>query len=164
MSKEQARILERLLRANDLGGVLDAYAPSPDRLLDYLLECLDKVTAQYHARVGGSTSFAPEALEAEWSRNPHKIRAFLQATRMTKSPEMLVMVWRILQGLSIQEVKMKYYERKSFELVVVLAEPGSQQNTSETYQSTDIFDTRLLRHFGMSTAVGRPIFNGFFPL
>jgi hypothetical protein len=83
---------------------------------------------------------------------------------MTKSPEMLVMVWRILEGLSIQGVKMTYQERQSFELVVTLADPGGQENTLEIYRSTDIFDARLLRHFGMSSAVGRPSFNGFYPV
>jgi hypothetical protein len=163
MKKEQAETLERLLRANDLGDVLDTYEPSPNHLLDGLVDCLDKVAAEHRARVGGSVSFAPEALEAEWSRNPHKIRAFLQAMRMTRSPEMLVMVWKILQGLNVQEVKMAYRMRESFELVIVLAVPGGQQNALETYRSTDIFDVRLLRHFGIATAGNRPSFNGFFP-
>jgi hypothetical protein len=163
MNPQSAEILERLLRANDLGTVLDTYEPSSAHLLDSLMDRLDKVAAEYHARFGGCTSFTPEALESESSRNPHKIRAFLQAMRRTRSPGMLVMVWRILQGLSVQEVKMVYQKRESFELVIVLTEPGAQKSALETYRSTDIFDVRLLRHFGVATAVNRPSFNGFFP-
>ncbi len=159
MSKEQAAVLERLMRASNLGGVLDAHPPA-DRLLGYLLTLLERVGAEYRARFDGA--FDLDVLNAEWPRNPHKVGAFLQATRESRSPEMLVMVWRILQGSVIEDVKMTYQNRKFFELVVQLTDPGS--NAKEEYKSVDIFDARLLRHFGMASAGDQPSFNGFFSL
>ncbi len=76
--------------------------------------------------------------------------------------DMLLMVWRILHGLSIREVTMNYVEQEAFRLVVTLARPG--QDDLETYSSDDINDAALLRHFGITTVDGRPLFDGFFPL
>ena len=77
---------------------------------------------------------------------------------------MLLMVWRILQGLSIREVAMNYREHKDFSLSVTLARKGEGQDELETYHTKDINDAALLRHFGITTMDGRPLFDGFFPL
>ena len=82
---------------------------------------------------------------------------------MSKNPDMLLMVWRILQGLSIREVVMKYREQEAFNLTVTLARPGEQQDELETYRTDDINDATLLRNFGITTVDGRPLFDGFFP-
>jgi hypothetical protein len=162
MSQQSATVLEGLLRGKDLGWIIDSYTPT-DRLIPYLLEQLDRVTAEYRRRIQADISFTPETLTAEAERNPHKVRAFLQALRATQSPEMLVMVWRILQGLSIRKVEMTYQELESFSLLVVLACPGMEADHVEEYRSQDIFDARLLREFGIGTVTGKPLFAGFFP-
>ncbi len=77
---------------------------------------------------------------------------------------MLVMVWRILQGLTIRQVEMTYREQDTFELRVVLARPGDGEDSLESYESHDINDAALLRHFGIATISGRPLFDNFFPL
>ncbi len=162
MSQQSAAVLERLLRGNDLGWIIDLYTPN-DRQIPFLLERLDRVAAEYRRRIQVDVSFTPEALTAEAERNPHKVRAFLQALRATQSPEMLVMVWRILQGLSIRHVEMKYQELETFSLFVVLARPDVQQDELEEYRSRDIFDARLLREFGIGTVTERPLFAGYSP-
>lgn len=163
MTTESPAVLERLLRGNDLGWMIDRYA-AKDRALPFLLEQLDGVTAEYRRRIRVDVAFAPEALVAEAERNPHKVRAFLQALAATRSREMLVMVWRILQGLSIRQVDMSYREQEAFSLVVFLARPGVEQDDLERYSSEDINDAALVRHFGITTVNGRPVFDGFFPL
>jgi hypothetical protein len=130
-----------------------------------LLRQLDAVTAEYHRRLQVDVSFAPETLVAEAVKNLHKVRAFLQALAATRSPEMLVMVWRILQGLSIRQVDMSYREQEAFSLMVVLGRPGlGQDDLDEPYRSQDINDAALLRHFGITTVNGKPLFDGFFRL
>ena len=52
--------------------------------------------------------------------NPHKVQAFLQLLHPHRAPAMLVMVWRILQGLSIREATMDYRELDSFRLRFIL--------------------------------------------
>jgi hypothetical protein len=162
MTTESAAVLERLLRDNDLGWMIDMYAPR-DRAVPSLHDQLGRVTAEFRSRFKYEVSFAPETLWAEAERNPHKIRAFLQALGASRNPEMLLMVWRILEGLSIREVTMSYREQESFTLNITLARPGEEEDELEAYRSNDINDAALLRHFGITTVDGRPLFDGFFP-
>ncbi len=163
MTPEPPAVLERLLRDNDLGWMIDMYEPR-DRAVPALLEQLTRLTAEFRSRFGYEVSFAPETLRAEAERNPHKIRAFLQALGVSGNPDMLLMVWRILQGLTIQEVTMNYCEQKAFGLNVTLAPGGQRQDALETYHTDNINDAALLRHFGITTVDRRPVFDGFFPL
>ena len=160
---ESPAILERLLRDNDLGWMIDMYAPR-ERAVPFLLKQLDKLTAEFRNRFRYEQSFSPETLRAEAERNPHKIRAFLQALGVSGNPEMLLMVWRILEGLSIREVAMNYLELEAFSLSATLARPGEEADELETYSTRDINDAALLRNFGITTVDGRPLFDGFFPL
>src|SRR5437879_2036271 len=161
MMPESPAILERLLRDNDLGWMIDMYAPR-ERAVPVLLEQLDNLTAEFQNRFHYEMSFAPEALNAEDERNPHKIRAFLQALGVSGNPDMLLMVWRILQGLGIREVTMTYREQEAFSLSVTLAHQGEEQGELETYRTNDINDAALLRHLGITTVDKRPLFDGFF--
>ena len=163
MTPESTAILERLLRENDLGWMIDLYAPR-ERAVPFLLEQLDKLTSEFRSRFGYDVSFAPETLRAEAERNPHKVRAFLQALGVSGNQEMLLMVWRILQGLSIREVVMNYHEQEAFSLSVTLARATGEAGELETYRSNDINDAALIRNFGITTIDGRPLFDGFFPL
>lgn len=163
MMSESASVLEQLLRANDLGWMIDMYSPR-ERAIPFLLDQLTHLTREFRTKFGDDVSFAPEKLEAESQRNPHKIRAFLQALAATGKTDMLLMVWRILQGLSIRLVELEYTEQTSFRLVVTLAWPGDEGGVSEVYSSNDINDAKLLRHFGITTINGSPLFDGFFPL
>lgn len=163
MTPESPVILEGLLRDNDLGWMIDMYAPR-ERAVPFLLEQLARLTAEFRSRFRYEVSFAPETLRAEAERNPHKIRAFLQALGVSGSPDMLLMVWRILQGLSIRDVAMTYREQEEFSLSVTLAHRGEEQDELETYRTHDINDAVLLRNFGITTVDRRPLFEGFFPL
>jgi hypothetical protein len=163
MSQQPKEVLERLLRAHDLGWLIDMHA-SPDAALSKLLGQLSAVATRYRSRVGVEVSFTPDALTREAVQNPQKVRAFLQALGSTGSPDMLVMVWRILQGMSIREVELSYREQDHFSFGVLVARPGDEARPVERYESNDINDATLLRHFGITTVDRRPLFDGFFPL
>ena len=135
-----------------------------EQAIPFLPDQLRRLTLEFEKRFQYSVLFTPEQLDAEAKRNPHKIRPFLQAMAATGTTEMLLMVWRILQGLSIHRVKLRYVEQSSFQLVVVLARPGEGTEAWEEYTSDDINDAKLLRHFGITTVDGAPLFDGFFPL
>jgi hypothetical protein len=164
MSQTSAQILETLLRKNGLGWMIDMYAPK-DQAIPAYVALLDRVATEYRSLCGVAVSFAPEALQAEAERNPHKVQAFLQLLRPDRSPAMLVMVWRVLQGLSIHDVEMTYRERDHFRLSFTLARPAdSGQDQLETYESTDISDAALVRHLGVAKVGGKPLFDGFYAL
>ena len=162
MTPESPAILDRLLRNNDLGWMIDMYAPR-ERAIPFLLEQLAKLTTEFRSRFQYEVSFAPETLEAEAERNPHKIRAFLQALGASGNSDMLLMVWQILQGLGIREVTMNYREQEVFSLNVKLARPGEEPDKRDMYRTNDINDAALLRHFGITTVDKRPLFDGFNP-
>ena len=143
--------------------MIDMYSPR-DRAIPLLLDQLTRVTEAFRSRFGSDVSFAPEQLKAESQRNPHKIRAFLQALAATGKTDMLLMIWRILQGLSIREVELSYVEQTSFRILVHLARPNEEGGGVEEYVSDDINDAKLVRHFGIATVDGLPLFDGFFPL
>lgn len=158
-----ATILEDLLRRNDLEWMIAVYHPA-DEVIRGLLELLDQVAAEYQSRFARAVSFSPESLAAEADRNPHKIKAFLQALGISNSPQMLVMVWRIAQGARIREVEMAYRERRDFSLVVRLAHTDDGEERLDEYRSADVNDATLIRHFGIATISGSPVFEGFYPL
>lgn len=163
MNQQSADTLRNLLDVHGLTWMIDAYHPA-DKVVQSLLDLLDRVAAEYHRRVGQTLSFNPQELQAEAKRNPHKIKAFLQALAISNSPEMLVMVWRILQGLTIREVTMEYREREGFFLDIGVSHRGDAEGVLEQYHSTDINDATLIRHFGIAAIRGEPLFEGFYPL
>ena len=164
MSQSAAEILEELLRNNGLDWMIEMYAPKEQAIPSYL-ELLDRVAAEYLSRCGETVSLSPADLQAEAERNPHKVQAFLQLLHPSRSPAMLVMVWRVLQGLSIREVTMNYRELDTFRLSFTLARLGDNgQDELELYETTDISDAALLRHLGVTKVGGRPLFDGFYAL
>ena len=162
MNPESPAILERLLRDNDLGWMIDMYAPR-ERAIPFMLEQLTKLTTEFRTRFQHEVSFTPETLEAEAKSNPHKIRAFLQALGVNGNSDMPLMVWRILQGLGIRKVTMNYNEQEAFSLDVTLARPGEEPDNRDMFHTENINDAALLRHFGITTLNKRPLFDGFNP-
>lgn len=164
MNQSASEILETLFRKNGLGWMIDIYAPK-DQAIPAYLDLLARIAAEFRLRCGVAVSFAPEVLHAEAERNPHKVQAFLQLLRPNRSPAMLVMVWRVLQGLTIRAVEMNYRERDSFRLSFTLVRPGDGgRDQLETYESTDIDDAALVRHLGVTKVDGKPLFDGFYAL
>src|SRR5262245_40575037 len=99
MNSMSSGVLEDLLKANDLKWVIDWFVP-PGRAIPALTRLLDEATTESLKRFGDSgPKFTEDALLKESRQNPHKVRAFLQALAATRQPHMLVMVWRILQGM-----------------------------------------------------------------
>jgi len=134
------------------------------QFLDGLADTLSQASIAYTKRFPVAQSTIPPlndvGIAETLDHNPHKLRAFLQALEETTSPEMLVMVWRIIHGDDIKAAEMSYEEDKRFHLRVRLEEQGS--GTATSYDSENINDARLLRHLGMMELSGKPVFTGFF--
>jgi hypothetical protein len=164
MSSTSTQGLEKLLQDNDLGWVIDWFVP-PGRGIQSLLRLLADATKESQKRFGPrAPQFTEESLLKEFQQNPHKVRAFLQALAATRQPHMLVMVWRILQGMRIQQIDMEYRERFGFRLRCLLNSPYEGEDQPDEYMSTDIADAMLLRHLGIMEMDKGPVFEGFYPL
>jgi len=163
MNPDSSASLETVLRDCNLGWMIDWYNPR-EKAISFWLDTLANVTTEFHRRFGDSAPDLNEVtLSKEVARNPLKVAAFLQALSGRGSPQMLVMVWRItIQGLEVESVQMDYHYRTRFSLRVQLRSPSP--TASEVYESDDISDAKLLRHFGTFKSGGQPVFVGFYPL
>jgi len=75
---------------------------------------------------------------------------------------MLLMAWRIIQGMEVKDVRIQYQRQENFEARVVLESPLGEEDCP--YVSNDIFDFSLFRHMGIMESAGRPVFDGFYVL
>ena len=144
--------------------MIDSFEPA-EQALPHLRRVLAEVDQESRRRLGGNAPrFGEETLAQEHERNPSKVVAFLQALATTTSPHMLLMVWRILQGMKIASVEASYQEQSAFRLVVRLRSPYDEADRMEEYVSDNILDAGLLRHFGIMLVDNLPLFDGFYPL
>ena len=154
---------EKMIRDSGQGWLIDWYAPK-EEALPRLRQILVEVNAKARVRLGGSApNLTPEALIAESRRNPHKVNAFLQVIGSVATPDILVMVWRIIQGMNIAELALHYLSEQSFKMTVRLSSPYDG-GADETYESHDIDDAVILRHLSVMKMDDKPIFDGFYPL
>ena len=133
-----------------------------DAFSAHLTEVMENFAGEYVRRFGGRmSSFAVFEL---YPRKKSKVRAFLQAVVSSATPKMLVMVWRIQEGMNIEAIEMNYsLSKESFSLTVTLASPYVN-GAPETYTSNNIDDAALVRHFGIMKMGDAPIVDGFYAL
>jgi len=152
--------LEELIRHSGEGWILDWFKPR-EKAVEHLKRLLEQVNAAASQRFpGGSVRLAEKDLIADYQRSRHKVRAFIQSMSESRTPEMLLMVWRVLQGMEIERIDMRYILGTRFELEVALRSPYG--DPPETYKSDDIDDAALIRHFGIMKMNGGPVFDGFY--
>ena len=85
MSANSTGVLEKLLRENDLGWIIEWFVP-PGKAVPTLLVLLEAATKESRARFGaGGPQFTDAILDNEFRQNPDKVRAFLQALGATRN-------------------------------------------------------------------------------
>lgn len=162
MSSSPAQSLEEAIREAGEGWLIDSFAP-PEGALPHLIDTLKEVQQEAQHRLGGDAlDFSEAALLNEYHRNPQRVRAFFQALAGTRSPAMLLMAWRIIQGMEVKEIQLGYRRQESFEVRVVLESPYGEEDSP--YVSNNIHDFALFRHIGILEISGRPVFDGFYAL
>jgi hypothetical protein len=162
MSTQHPSTLEEAIRESGEGWLIDWFSP-PTEAMDHLRRKLDEVNRRAQERLGGTTPRLTESLLlSEYRRNPLKVKGFFQALGGSRSPDMLLMAWRIIQGMEVKEVRIAYRRQEAFEATVVLESPYGEEDPP--YTSADIQDFALFRHIGILEISGRPVFDGFYPL
>lgn len=154
--------LEQLIRAAGEDWLIDWYAPN-DQALPYLQELLLKANARLQQRPHApGDAIDEDSLVRGYEQSPHKIKAFLQAMGETDSPDMLVMAWKLIQGAEIAAAELHYQLQHTFTLRVQLVSP--EDGTTDEYESQNIDDAAIFRHFGILKMGNRPVFDGFYAL
>jgi hypothetical protein len=160
LSTSSLTTLEDAIRHAGEGWLVDTFSP-PENAMPTILRVLEEVQRESRDRLGhNGPDFSEETLVREYHRNPRQVTAFFQALGGTRTPNMLLMVWRILQGMEVKEIQLTYRRQEIFHLRVVLESPYGEED--EPYDSTDIGDFALLRHLGSLTISGLPVFDGFY--
>lgn len=163
MSETMTDPLEQLIRQAGEGWMIDWFAPR-HQAIPHLRRALEQADQRAVQRFGEhEPRLTVEALLHEQKGNPHRVRALLQILPAVRSPDMLVMAWRIMQGMNIDSIRMEYEQEQSF-LLRVRLKSMYEGNEPEEYETTDIDDAVVLRHFGIMKMNDRPVFDGFYPL
>jgi hypothetical protein len=154
--------LEETIRHSGEGWLIDWFAP-PEKAMGHIRDTLQAVHRQAQERLGeGAPDLSEAAIVEEYRRKPRQVRAFFQALGGSRTPEMLLMVWRIIQGMEVKDIQLSYHRQKSFKVDVVLESQDGEQD--ERYTSTNVHDFALFRHIGILEIGGRPVLDGFYAL
>jgi len=154
--------LESVIRQSGEEWLIDLFAP-PEEALPHIQRTLEAVQREAQNRLGtDAPDLSEAALCGEYHRNPLRVRGFFQALGGTRTPAMLLMVWRIIQGMAVKDIHLSYRRQESFEVRVVLESPYGEED--EPYFSNSIHDFALFRHIGLLEIGGAPVFDGFYPL
>jgi hypothetical protein len=162
MSASNPSALEQTIRQAGEGWLIDGFAP-PEKALEHLRQTLASVDRRARELLNGNApDFSEAAIANEFAIHPQEVRAFFQALGGSRTPDMLLMVWRVLQGMEIHRIELGYVRQNEFRLQVELESPYGE--APETYTSTNVNDFTLLRHIGVHEIGGRPVFDGFYAL
>jgi len=162
MTLPATKNLEEAIRDAGEGWLIDWFAP-PDEAIAFLRKRLEEVTHRAVERLGGN---APDLSEATlvilYNKHPLKVKGFFQVLGGTRTPDMLLMAWRIIQGMEIKTIQMEYRRQDRFNMKVMLESPYGE--VDELYESSTIQDFALFRHIGIMEISNKPVFDGFYPL
>jgi hypothetical protein len=162
MSTTPVTTLEDAIRQSGEGWLIDSYAP-PSDAITHLRRTLDAVNRRARERLSGNAPELSEAaIVAAFQQHPQQVRGFFQALGGTRTPDMLLMVWRVIQGMEVKQIRLSYRRQDVFDVQVILESPYGEED--EPYHSTNIHDFALFRHIGILEISGRPVFDGFYPL
>ena len=154
--------IEQAIRHSGEGWIIDMYAPRGEAL-PHIRRTLAAVQDAARRHLGkNAPALSEESLVAEYRAHPQLVRAFFQALGGTRTPVMLLMVWRLIQGMEIKRMDVNYERQQAFSIRIHLESPYGGEDP--VYESTSINDFALLRHIGIMQIDDRPVFDGFYPL
>jgi hypothetical protein len=162
MSPTTISPLEEAIRHAREEWLINGFNP-PSEALNHIRRILAEVHRRAHERLGDEApDFSERAIVEEYRRRPSQVKGFFQAMGGTRTPDMLLMVWRIIQGLEIKDVQLSYLRTKRFDVRVILESPHGGEDAP--YVSDKINDFALFRHLGIMEMGNAPVFDGFYPL
>jgi hypothetical protein len=154
--------LEEAIVQSGEGWLLDCFPPR-DMAMERIRRAIDAVNNLAKERFNGEApDVSDTAVIEEYNRNPQRMRGFFQALGGACTTEMLLMVWRIMQGMEIKDIRMRYRRQQDFEVTVILESPFGDED--KPYTSTNINDFTLLRHIGAFEISRQPVLDGFYAL
>lgn len=157
----QWNALRAILRAGNLDRVFEHQR---DFLFTRIMQFSDAYVRRLTNAPSGllRTTASVDDLIAEYQRNPHRVSALLQALAFNITPEMLVMIWMVLQGAEIEEIGYSYVRMQSSSLHVSIR--LSDQQTRLDFSSNEHWDAAILKLMGLSKTDEQPMIEDFHAL
>ncbi len=150
MTDSRQRDLCELLERGGLAWLVRDADSAPHQM-----ERVMEAEKEYEARFGGRVD-----LLAACKAIPDKMRAWPQALAAGVCPGLLAMVARVLlHDAWVVHVRFEFESRKSVRLEIAIEdrEAGVQR-----FESTEIWDAEVLRHFGLMKVGEKPIIDGYY--
>ncbi len=149
--------LTRLFKASDLGWLLAKNS-------EYIHKQMKLMVSVFDEKSSGIVGFrlptpTTQTLLKEQSRNPHRVKALLQALAFRCSPEMLAMLWMVQCGASVLEIQYKHQRRQKTKLSVTLQ--LDDQETEISFESINHWDTAILRLATLAKSDDHPVIDNF---
>ena len=114
MSDPTPTTLEEAIRHSGESWLIDWYSP-PSGAIAYLRRTLDEVDQLAKLRLEEEApSLKESALLLEYRRNSLRVKGFFQALGASCTPIMLLMAWRVIQGLEIKSIQLSHLRQQSF--------------------------------------------------
>ncbi len=162
MTRPNATNLEEAIRHAGEGWLIDWFEPR-DKAMPFLRQRLEDAAHRARERLGGDAPNLSEAALVDlYNQYPQKVRGFFQVLGGTRTSDILLMAWRIIQGMEIKNIQMDYHRQDHFVMRVTLESPYGEED--ELYESISIQDFIVFRHIGTMEISGTPVFDGFYPL
>lgn len=138
--------LEELVRDCQMGQLIDWYS------LETIKEVLEQTAGEAKRRYANDAfGFSSRELRDKFDRFSDDVRAFFQAFAATFEPALLVMAWEMIQGIEIETLEVSFKHKCHFSMQVKLRRDGTihpdWDEHADTFESENIFDLRLVRHF-----------------
>ncbi len=153
MTKEE---MNRLVQTFEAAGVGWLFKDAREERIARLAQDIEAVQGHYEQKL--SRQMQPsllEQLEADTSAFKPLIQAF--ASPMTL--EMRTMIYCVLKGAAVEHVSYDYSAQSRSSLRIELELPSSGERVS--FQSDEVWDYEVLRHFGTAKKGGRPLIDGY---
>lgn len=158
----RASTLEEAIRFAGEGWLIDMHE-RPEQAIQRIRQTLASVNALAQQNLDGNApDISEQSIVENYNRFPLKIKGFIQVLGGTRSPAILLMAWRVIQGMEIKSVSLNYQRQESFEMRITLQSPYGADE--ESYESDRIQDFAVFRHVGTMEVGDRPVFDGFYAL
>ena len=98
-------------------------------------------------------------LLAQMSENPDAMAPLIQAFAASLSVKMKTMIYCLLTGGTVEGVRFEYKREDRVLLYIDIAVQGGGR---ATFDSDQIWDVEVLRHFGLAKLGDRPFIDGYY--
>jgi hypothetical protein len=153
MKKEE---MDRLVQACEAAGVGWLFKDDREGRIAQLVQDIEAVQRHHEQKL--SLRMQPSLLEQLEADAP-SFKPLIQAFASPMTPEMRTMIYCVLKGAAVERVSYDYTAQSRSLLQVELELPSSGQRVS--FQSDEVWDYEVLRHFGTAKKGGRPLIDGY---